>query len=151
MMIFTDSSPVMASLIDNLTLGIENQQDQSLPIIHIDDEIGYNATIEILRYIYTKQVDTDNLSKFAQKIIVAAQLFQLTELKTICENYLITNVNLTNVIDSYVLGIDVKSNRLIRKAFGVIQTNRAQLVSHSDDFRKLSTKYPNLMFELFIS
>ncbi|CAG7835339.1 unnamed protein product, partial [Allacma fusca] len=141
-----DSSPQLATLVLNATKLLDvndgdtesNSQNHSHPVIEISDDIGYNGTYEMLRYIYTGKVE--NLEKYAHRIIIGAEQYQLPGLKTICEQILISKANLSNVINLYVLGIDVSSSRLVRKAFAVIQANRANIVSQSEEFRKLSNK-----------
>ncbi|CAG7724671.1 unnamed protein product, partial [Allacma fusca] len=85
------------------------------------------------------------------QLIVAAERYGLPELKRICERVMMGQVKLQNSIEMYILGMQVNSNKLTKKAFTIMRANKAKIVSQFDEFRKLSFKYPSLMFELFVS
>ena len=55
-------------------------------IVHIKD-FSIDAMEQVLLYLYTGSVS--NLSDVADKVLVAADFYQICDLKLICENYIV--------------------------------------------------------------
>ena len=111
-----DSSAKIAEYLANST----KKDSQEHTIVTFDDlTVGYNATLEILRYIYTGRVT--KLEQMAESLLVGATQLNIQDLRSICEHYLVAQTDLNNVIDRYALAMSVGSSRLIRKAFAVVQ------------------------------
>ena len=97
----------------------KNDSEGHMVVTFDDLTVGYNATLEILRYIYTGRVT--QLEQMAESLLVGATQLNIQNLRNICEHYLVAHTDLNNVIDRYALAMSVGSNRLIRKAFAVVQ------------------------------
>ncbi|CAG7724678.1 unnamed protein product [Allacma fusca] len=141
--ILANSSPVLASMIFNLTF------DKNESLLDLGDEIGADVVEELIRYTYTGKVEA--IEEIADRLIVTADKYELPNLKALCESVLTQQVRMENAIQMYTLGNEVKSSKLTRKAFAVMKANKSKIAAQSEEFRKLSVHYPNLMFELFLS
>lgn len=84
-------SPVFCAMFQNETL--EKQKSE----VHVKD-IEHSVMKEVIRFMYTDKVDM--LDPIAGELLIAADYYDLPELKGICLKSLESNVNLNNFVYS---------------------------------------------------
>ncbi|KAL7303416.1 hypothetical protein TKK_0004600 [Trichogramma kaykai] len=89
--ILAAASPVFNAMFSHNML--ENQS-QSVDMV----DISYDTAVEMLRYIYTGSVETQECSLVAE-VLVAADKYELENLKIECEKLLSSKLSSKNVID----------------------------------------------------
>lgn len=87
--------------------------------IYLDSSLNAEVTEELLRHIYTGKVES--LGKIADKLILAAHIYELPELKKICEKLLFSNIQTANAIQMYDIGVEVGSHKISKRAFAVMK------------------------------
>lgn len=135
------SSPILSSMIYNATEGLEfpldnkaikqvsnnntTDEDSSRLLLKRSPEIEMNTSFDsdvieqLLRYIYTGRVSLD---KMANQLLVAANTYELPDLKKICEKYLISTIRPETAIEMYIVGHQSNSSKLTKKAFSIMKT-----------------------------
>ncbi|XP_075538287.1 speckle-type POZ protein-like [Dermacentor variabilis] len=88
------SSPVFGAMFSHPT---KESQEQ---VIHLPDQ-SFDAMREMLLFIYTGEVP--NLDKVAEDLYVAADKYSMSELKTLCGDYLGSNLTVERAADAFVL------------------------------------------------
>lgn len=88
------SSPVFGAMFSHPT---KESQEQA---IHLPDQ-SFDAMREMLLFIYTGEVP--NLDKVAEDLYVAADKYSMGELKTLCGDYLGSNLTVERAADAFVL------------------------------------------------
>lgn len=78
-----------------------NPLSESVDRKTILQDIDGDTMIEILRYIYTRNVQ--NIETLASGILYGAEKYGLTKLKIICAETMIKKVSVHNVIDYFIL------------------------------------------------
>ncbi|KAL7303410.1 hypothetical protein TKK_0004594 [Trichogramma kaykai] len=89
--VLATASPVFKAMFNHDML--ENKS-QSVDMI----DISYDAAVEMLRYIYTGSVETQECS-LAAEVLAAAEKYQLEKLKNECEHILVSQLSTNNVIE----------------------------------------------------
>ncbi|KAL7303328.1 hypothetical protein TKK_0004517 [Trichogramma kaykai] len=92
------------------------------------NDITYDAAVEMLRYIYTGTVESQEFSLTAE-ILAAADKYQLEELKNKCEKILCSNVSTENAIDILKVADKYNVSRLKKK---VVDFVRHKITESSD-------------------
>lgn len=83
-------------------------------------EIGPDIVEEIVRYMYTGNID--DVEEIADRVIVAAHKFEFPDLKIVCQNALMFQLNTDNALNMYFLAIKVNATELQEKAFNLMKT-----------------------------
>lgn len=91
--ILSSRSSVFTEIINKMNDKIDN-------MVRIDD-VGYIAMREVLRFIYCGKVN--DLEEVAKDLLVAAVKYKLEDLKTLCQNSLILEMNFNNVVEIWEL------------------------------------------------
>ncbi|XP_014237852.1 speckle-type POZ protein B-like [Trichogramma pretiosum] len=121
------ASPVFRAM---FTHDMLENKSQSVDMI----DISYDATVEMLRYIYTGAVETQDCSLTAE-ILAAAEKYQLKELKDRCERILGSNLSTENAIDVLKVADKYSMKNLKRKAVDFFKHK----VNESSDSDKVGT------------
>ena len=95
---------------------LENERSR-VEIEDIDGEI----MLEILRFIYTGK--TQNMDKFADALLPAADKYCLERLKVQCEETLCTTIDKDNVADTLILADLHSATQLRQQAIDFINTH----------------------------
>jgi len=104
---------------------------------------------EVLRFIYTGKVSSDDsLKEQARDILVAANKYQLDLLKKLCEAQLISTLNASNCFDLLVLGDLHEAAKLKMAALDFVSMNSASLIE-TDVYKDfLYQQHLDLVFEV---
>ena len=103
---------------------------------------------EVFHFIYTKNIN--NFENLAEELIVAANKFQIFELKDLCEEYLCKNLTNETVIKYFVISDIVQAQKLKGLALEFIITNRKELIN-SAEFQAMVQHYPHLKDQVFFT
>ena len=120
---------------------LESNKNNKRQVIEIND-LSDNAVEEMLRFIYTNEVE--NINQVAQDLLEAADKYNIRELKKLCEDELIKEITIENVIDTLILAELHSAENLKTKAIDLIGKNINQF-NNSDNWLKLN---PSLMTEI---
>lgn len=102
--------------------GMKHVKQHRIEIKEVEPEIF----LQVLKYIYTGRVD--HLDTTAAPLLAVADKYGLKQLKSICEENLILNMNATNVGSLYMLA-DVHSADFLKKeALKIMQQNGGLLM-----------------------
>lgn len=93
--------------------------DKNESLLDLGEKIGSDAVEEILRYIYTGKIE--DIDEIADSLIIAAFKYGFPQLKYECESALLKQVGTANAFAMYSLAIEVKADRLQKKAFKVMK------------------------------
>jgi len=102
---------------------------------------------EFLRYIYTGAV-TD-MAKNSVGLFVIAEKYNVQNLKSLCENFILANISVENLLERYNLGKLLNSKSITSKCIQEIRKNRKTIWKTKDEFSQASQKFPDLFYELF--
>ncbi|XP_023313625.1 speckle-type POZ protein B-like [Trichogramma pretiosum] len=105
---------------------LENQS-QSVDMI----DISYEAAVEMLRYIYTGSVETEELSAIAD-LLAAADKYQLEGLKHKCEKILVSKLTAGNCVEILIIADKYSASSLKKKVIDFIKL-RINVHLDSDD------------------
>ncbi|KAJ8683706.1 hypothetical protein QAD02_019498 [Eretmocerus hayati] len=92
--LLSDLSDVFAAMLRHGT--VEDLQK----VIKVED-IKYEVMFEVVRFIYTGEVC--HLNKLAQELLIAADKYNLENLKVICGEYIVRSMNIDSVVDILIL------------------------------------------------
>ncbi|KAL7303331.1 hypothetical protein TKK_0004520 [Trichogramma kaykai] len=85
-------------------------------------DINYEAAVEMLRYIYTGSVKTQEFS-LTTKVLAAADKYEIEGLKEECEKILMSAVSTENVIEAIMMSNKYNTNKLKIKAVDFVKRN----------------------------
>lgn len=129
-------SPVFnAMFIHNMT---ENQS-RTIDIIDLDVE----TVRDMLKYIYAGRIE--NLNTRSPRLLEAADKYDLSELKEVCEDTLCSSLSVDSCFECLVLADLHKAVELKAAAVKFIVDRSAEFVNQIDRFKA----YPDLIAELF--
>lgn len=114
-------------------------------IVNIQD-LDADIVEDMVKYIYSGRVS--GLPAKADRLLSAAEKYDLRDLKTMCETALCDNINTENVLDLLVLADLHQANNLRTLALKVIVDSGKELVSQSGWREKLKA-YPEIMADMF--
>ena len=99
----------------------------------------------LLRFIYTGHCQVGNL---AEQLLIAADKYDIQDLKEICAKELRKNLTANNAVDLLILSDLHQTNDLKEGAIRFINKNAPAVMKTPSwpDFRK---NHPNLIFELY--
>jgi len=129
-------SPVFnAMFIHNMT---ENQKKE----IDIED-LDIETVKDMLKYMYAGKID--NLNTRSPRLLEAADKYQLSELKEICEEVLCLALDVDTCLECLVLADLHNAEELKEAAVKFVVEHSTEFVDQVDKFKA----YPDLMAELF--
>ncbi|XP_014300756.1 TD and POZ domain-containing protein 2-like [Microplitis demolitor] len=127
-----------AMLTTNMKEAIENR-------ITIEN-FSLDVITEMLEFFYTGKTKASNDVDVALKTIEVAEMYQISELKEICESTLIKKMTINNVLSIASVADDLNVTRLRHKAINFMLANKKKVVNFSE-FKDLFQSNPLLMFE----
>jgi len=109
--------------------------------------ISGDTMAALLGYIYTGTCHS--LSKMAEALLAAADIYMLPELKTLSVLELIRTLTLNNVTDRLILSdlyseLDLKNNCLD------FIIKRSKKMVNLQKFKRMSVSHPDLFYEVFV-
>ncbi|XP_014238054.1 speckle-type POZ protein-like [Trichogramma pretiosum] len=107
------ASPVFRAMFSH---DMMENQSQSVDMA----DIGYEAAVEMLQYIYTGSVKTQEFSLTA-KVLAAAEKYQLEKLKSECERILVANLTTENAIEALKIADTFGTSHLKREAVDFVR------------------------------
>ena len=122
-------------------------------------DVEPDVMAELLTFIYSgnipkldkldkeRVVKTQTFDLFAQGLLMAAEKYQLEQLKNICLEKLCCNLDAKNCLNYLILG-DLYQARNLRKAALQFITSNMENVFKSKDWKERLKDYPNLMAEV---
>ncbi|KAL7298793.1 hypothetical protein TKK_0008537 [Trichogramma kaykai] len=108
-LVLATASPVFKAMFNH-------DKSQSVDMI----DISYDAAVEMLRYIYTGSVETQEYS-LAAEVLAAAEKYQLEKLKNECEQILISQLSTENVIEALQIADTYNAKHLEKKAVDFVK------------------------------
>lgn len=139
-LVFSANSPVFHRMFSH---EMKDPVFDKLDVNDIQSEIFQ----ELLRYMYTGSVN--NLKSLAQGVLVAANKYQMEDLKLICEKFISKGLTVQNALDILHLSDKCEANLLKESSFNVIASNLGEIVK-LDDYKNFSKSNGDLMGELVI-
>lgn len=85
------------------------------------EDIDAETMLEVLRYIYTGQIE--KLDRLTQKILYAAEKYDLQNLKAVCISVLVDQLSEENVLETLVLADRYNDENLFIKCMDLINFN----------------------------
>lgn len=110
------------------------------------DDIEPQVFAEVLRYIYTNQVE--NLNELARKILVVSDNYKLHELKAKCEASLIADINLENCAHLLILSDRYSADNLKNRILDFIRLHYAKVMVKSAWKRMLNIANKQLLNDI---
>ena len=79
---------------------------------------------KLLQFVYTGEVKKEDLNGNCHDLILAADYYQIKDLKNICEQNLISKLTVANAVDSLVFAEKANSKKLKEKAIIMVLNNK---------------------------
>jgi len=102
---------------------------------------------EFLRFIYTGSVKI--MEENAPGIFSMAVKYDVKDLKTISENYLLRSVSIVNVLERYTLGKLLSSDAMVKKSVEIMKAKRGEIWKTKVKFFEDCKKFPELFSIVF--
>ena len=109
-------------------------------IVKITD-VNYDVLKEMLLFIYTANVE--NIKTFASELFIAADKYDIQDLKRQCENYIADNINVENAIEVFELAEKHNAEKLKTRVMNFVKPNIASIMK-TDAFEKLQINKDSL-------
>ena len=100
----------------------------------------------VLKFIYAG--DVNDLERFAEELFVAADKYELMELKSKCEDVMADELSPRNACQFLVLADQHFSVKLKMTAIQYINANKKNLMRRQS-WKKFESSYPKLLAELY--
>ena len=113
-------SPVFAAMFEHPM----KEREQNQVII---EDIDRDVFTEVLRFIYTDKVMNEGID-FNMKLFYAADKYSLTELKSICEEYIASQLTVESVCDVLILADKHSAEKLKSEAITFMKRNFTKVV-----------------------
>ena len=127
-----------------------NTKERETKTVTIDD-FKAEVVSEMLNYIYTGTVSSNDLSEIAVKLLAAADKYQLDLLKNICEERLCSKLDVTNCVELLVVGDnlgDMYQTFKLRKMALILAAENMNSIIDTDVFKDLFQRKPVLAWEV---
>ena len=121
---------------------IHNMTEAQEKVIDIED-LGIETVRDMLKYMYAGKID--DLNTKSPRLLEAADKYQLSELKEICEEKLCDNLTVESCLECLVLADLHTAEDLKQAAIKFVVDNSEDFVDQVDKFKA----YPDLMASLF--
>jgi len=102
----------------------------------------------MVKYMYSAEVD--NLEEEADRLLVAADKYDLEELKELCEVTLTQNLNLENAVD-LLLHADIYNAKMLKEAALKFVKDNASSIAQKPECIEGLKKFPSVLADLFIA
>lgn len=139
--LLVNKSPVFKAMFSHEEL-VENQ----LNVVAIDD-IDVDVLEEMLHFIYDEHTFKIVTEGFAEKLLIAGDRYEITDLVETCEKYLSDKLSVDNVIRVLSLAFTCNANNLKTKALNFLSVN-AKEVQHTPDFVRIGELHADLIAEI---
>lgn len=127
---------------------LENEMEESLSgTIKIGD-VSYDALRAFVNYLYTAEACLDE--QMALDLLVLAEKYQVKNLKTYCEKFMISKLNWENSLLTFAFAHQHNAKNLLDAAQSLIMDNMDKL-SKREEYRELVEKDPRLVVEIYES
>jgi len=137
--VLASRSPMFRAMLLN---EMEESSTQKVEMKNFDFEVMYM----MIKFLYKGAIETHLLEKHVECIFKAADYFQVIDLKKICEQILIRQITLRNMLDLYILADTYKAQELKTIAKDLIVANSKEILKRRDWKSKLDSK--DLLFEI---
>ena len=113
-LLLASKSEIFAAM---FTHDVRENKSNSVDIIDVD----YDILREMLRFIYQGQVE--NMETVASALFIAADKYNIQDLKDECENYMADNITLENVFEVFELADTYNAKQLKIRAMNFMKSN----------------------------
>ena len=96
-------------------------------------DIEYLVLKEMLRFIYTDEIE--NIETLANKLFIAADKYDIEDLKSKCAKYIIKQMTLENAIEIFEFGVKYNSVQLKKQAVLLMKSNTNGIIK-TDAFKE---------------
>jgi speckle-type POZ protein len=121
-------------------------KEQATNQIEIED-IEPEVFQELLYFIYTGRVSTATMESMATGLLIAADKYELDELKTECENHLLRHMSPDNCVALLLHGDSLHPTEALKEAAKFFQRFPSQVMV-SDEWKKINQVTPLLTCEI---
>jgi speckle-type POZ protein len=132
-------SPVMKAMLEQDML--EKKENKM-----IIKDIGEDVMLQLLRFLYGEKIL--KLDQVAERLLVVAEKYEMNQLKDICFDFLITDLNAENVLDYLKLAYLTNLEKLKKKSIDFIARNKKSIIDR-EEWNKLKRECPQLGFDFF--
>ena len=139
MLILSSRSPVFAAMFEH------NMKEKQQQRVNIED-LSSDAVKSLLQFVYTDKVS--NINKMALELLPAANKYDISRLKTLCEETVLSNLQVDNAADIFCLAHLYNADQLRSTAKKYI-VRRIYDVKKTGGWQKLRTEWPQLAEEIF--
>ena len=133
-------SPVFEMMLQN-----EMKEKKTKKIV-IKDSNPRTVT-EMLNFMYTGDISLDDMEEMARDLLAAAEKYELSDLKKMCEEKLCSSLSVENSIECLVLGDLHHASKLKKMALELVAKNTRKIVN-TDVYKDLFTQKPALAWEV---
>ncbi|KAL7300438.1 hypothetical protein TKK_0006790 [Trichogramma kaykai] len=134
--VLATASPVFETMFSQ---DMSENESQSIDIVNM----SYSTLVKMLRYIYTRKVETQEFSMTAE-LMEAADKYQLRELKNKCEHILGSNLSSENAMDALKFADKYNADHLKRKSVDFVKSALNGSLSLNEMSDVLLNKKPRL-------
>ena len=120
-----------------------NMSESKTKTISIDD-ISPAAIKKMLQYIYSGKVALDEQAEQTRELLVAANKYELTNLKKVCENKLSEELELKNSIENLIFGEMYGATELMKNAMQLIVSNITSILV-TEEWESFTKNHPSLV------
>lgn len=135
--ILSKRSSVFSAL---LSSDMKERQDNVIVV----SDISPDAMTEVLRFIYTGKVE--NLENLKKELIYAAEKYDLSSLKVLCESAYQRNINTNNIVEILEIVTSFNCKKLRDTAFNFVIEQPE--ITKSVEFIKLTDSNPQLLRDI---
>jgi len=133
-------SPVFKAMIQNEMMEKQNKK------IFIKD-VKPRTVAEMLNFMYTGDISVDEMEEISCDLLRVADMYELDDLKEMCEEKLVCNLSVENSIESLVLGDSHNASKLKKMALDLVTKNMKKIVD-TDVYKDLLAQRPALTLEI---
>lgn len=109
-------------------------------------DVSYDTLHAFVNYLYTGEANLDH--QMACNLLVLGEKYEVNHLKTYCEKYLITKMNLDKSIENYVFAHQYNCKQLLSVALRVILDNM-DCFAKNQYYSELVNSHPRLVVEIY--
>jgi speckle-type POZ protein len=139
--VLASRSPVFRAMLEN-----EMEESRS-GTIKIGD-VSYDALRAFVNYLYTAEASLDE--QMACDLLVLAEKYQVKNLKTYCEKFMMSKLNWENSLLTFAFAHQHNAKNLVDAAQSLILDNMDKL-SKREEYKELVDKDPRLVVEIYES
>ncbi|KAL2503632.1 BTB/POZ domain-containing protein [Abeliophyllum distichum] len=137
--VLTSRSPVFRAM-------LENEMEESISGTIKVSDASYDALRAFVNYLYTAEACLDE--HMACDLLVLAEKYQVTHLKTYCEKFLMSKLNWENSLPYYAFAHQHSARCLLDASLSLIMDNMDKL-SKQEEYMELVEKDPRVVVEIY--